>query len=334
MRLLLKFTLVVACALPLISWGLPVMNIPCTGKANGQIRDHNELVHKVMVIGDADRYTDEEFAAKENIPLNQLKEATGATVPITCRGQKMEYVGTANVTIKENTIVTAAHIFQGGCTKERTIPATSCFVQVGNQSYKVKRSLAQGYTCPLSQEYHGTTDWAVLELDRDIPGIKPYAVDFTPFENLKRDRGDMISIGYSNDFHRQGADGKWSNPRHVGRCKMNDYNLRFEEKYGLSDCDSAQGASGGPILSPELGSIKLRGISIANTDRIDKESAEAARAAKEERREFRREYSPSRGSSGHLLITGRFAEALRQVEASSPKAPVQSTSGKSNGDSI
>ncbi len=311
------------------------MSLPCASKANGQIRDHNALVHNVMVIGDADRYTDEEFAAKENIPLNHLKEVTGATVPILCKGAKNLYKGTANVTLKNNVITTAAHMFEGNCTKEReTFPATACQIRIADKVYRVRRTLAQGYKCPLPKTVNDSEDWAVLELDREIPNVKPYQVDFSPIENLKRDRGNIVSIGHSADFHRQGADGKWTNPRHVGRCRINHYELSFQEKFGASDCDSASGASGGPVLSSTLESPKLMGILVTNRDQIDQASRDAAKAAIEERREFYRDYSPKNGYSGHVMITGRFAEALRQVEASSPKSPVQSTSRKSNGDSI
>ncbi len=338
MNRFLPFLLVFG-AWPLVSlnkaWGIPVVDLGCASKSNGQLRDQEAVVHNVMVIGDRDRYTDTEFAEKEGITPEKLKASTGATLKINCRGSTHIYHGAANVTIRGNVITTAAHIFEGICANERqVIPPTSCQIEVNKQVYKVKSALAQGYKCPLAQGYNSTEDWAVLELDREIPNITPYAVDFNSPESLQRGTGDVVYIGYSGDFHRQDSNGKWVNPRHIGRCKVRHYLGTYQEKYGASDCDAAGGGSGGPLLSPDLQSPKFMGIAVTVSDQLDEASAKAAEAAVKQRREFRRDYSPSIGNTGHVLVSGRLAEALRQVERAAPKKPGQISSGKSEPNSI
>ncbi len=328
---LLGVVLVVAQILGFQAWALPFMPIPCSSKGNGQLRHHNDLIHNVMVIDQADRNTDQEFAAKENLQLKQLTESTGATGRFFCGGH---FRGAANLTLRGDHITTVAHTFEGACDPGGfRVESSSCHVQMNGQSYRVKRTVAQGYQCPVTV-LNGSEDWAVLELEREVLGVKPFDVDFDALENLKRDNGNVIAIGYSLDFHRQNAQKKWTNPRHIGRCRARDFELSFSEKIVASDCDTSGGASGGSVLSSDPLSPKLLGLNVGNAEGYNKASRDAATAAITQRREYKEAYDTERGFSSHVLVSGRFAEALRQIERTTPKKPGQISSGKGNPDRI
>jgi hypothetical protein len=298
------------------SFAFPAVNLKSScNHQNSRMQSNRDLIHKVMQIGDADRMTTEEFAASSKLPIDQVRNTYAAVGKLECPGR----VGTAQLTIRGNVITTTAHTIEGDCENIRPVGPEKCvFVVEGHKKkYRIKRSaFNSGYRCP---ERSADKDWAVLELEENIIGVMPLEVDLGAVNSVRQDRS-VVALGYSSDFFRKDKTGRWMtpNPRHIGKCSINDiFVLPSLGAVGGSDCDSANGASGGPLLSSDSLNPKLRGI-ILGSNELDEQVARA-KASKNPNRTIydpnAQMGDPDRGYATTLLVSGEFAEALRKVQA-------------------
>jgi hypothetical protein len=313
-RLLILFTVVFVCIAPAHSLALPVANIvpPCRCQ-NDPLQSNRDLIHKVMQIGDADRMTTEEFAADSNTSVEQVNSRFASVGKLNCG----KLHGTAQVTLKNNVITTAAHVFEGDCKKHPPVNPESCVFSLHgrDKKYRVKKAAFHGgRKCPRKS---ADTDWAVLVLEENVDSVKPLDVDFNASSGLVRD-GSVLALGHSIDFFRQSKGGRWVNPRHVGRCKVRDvYVPPSQIAVAGSDCDLAKGSSGGPLLSLDQANPKLQGVQVGSS-----ESEDQINQAVASRSPLQTVYDPNasngdpdRGYATAVLVSGEFAEALRKVQA-------------------
>lgn len=262
------------------------------------------LVHKVGVFGTADRRTESQFAQENGRSVGQVRSRYAATGLLTCKSGKL----TANMTLRNDLITTAAHAFFDTDTCKRIAWPQSCTftIRVGGKVHvsRVRRLESIGYRCPRLPS--PADDWAVLRLERRVPGIAPYAI-----AGSKVEEGQAVTSvqAISNDFFDRGGE-RLARAKALGRCnvrKLYGSNQRAPFLFG-SDCDLAGGGSGGAIVDDRRGTPVLLGIN-EGTD----ESNEAENAAVENGTPNSGLFVPGRWGAYHVPVAGSFSNAIRKA---------------------
>src|SRR5688572_10417270 len=144
--------------------------ILCVLAAHGAAKAEPERPYRVAVQMDEDRRaTLDDFARRHQIDRSELKRRFGATGLVRCGGA----IGTAQLTLRNDIITTAAHVLIGSDGQ----PRASCTFQPAGGGAAVAidaASVRAGSRSPLSEP--ATRDWAVARLTQPIANATPYGL--------------------------------------------------------------------------------------------------------------------------------------------------------------
>lgn len=280
----------------------------------GPAAAHLSLVRKTMQIDEADRRTPEEYASEEEneMTLEEVQRVFGATGKLDCPGNSK---GSANLTVANNVITTAAHNFLDIKTCEKLFDPSQCTFTVGTgETAQVIPILNAEYgqigaKCP--GPIDEKDDWAVLKLKVPAAGVTPYRLPSNKEWPVKSIDKIVAVASRSHDFVRNGQ-----YPKSIGNCSWGNKQLRNSGSLGYiyTNCDAGKGASGGAILLRKPGRVfELVGVvnSVTeNEEQIIKERASG--------KPIRGKYSPAWNSSA-VVLTDDFYKAVENAVGTAPK---------------
>ena len=266
-------------------------------------------VVRAAVIDDDDRRTEWQFSAETGIPLDRVQRTFAATGTLRCGGISVS----AQLTLRADIITTVAHAFDHTRTCRRIARPHDCtfVVRVGETEFRsrVAAMVGTGYSCPRSPR--PDDDWAVLRLETPIAGVEPYRPLPETVPIRAGDRVMSVANGSLDFFLKDPVTGNRSFPKTIGRCVVKKvYGLREAQSYFSSDCDGAQGASGGSVLDWRSGEPLLMGIYVKNQETPQQLKRAIARGIPN-----RGAYHELRWASYHVPLRGRFLRTLRRAVA-------------------
>jgi hypothetical protein len=254
------FQLLLLLSGPSTSQALPL----CSSHAKGLTANLNPLLQQVLVVGEPERFTFQEFAKRNATGEAQLRTRFAATGQLVCNTTNGESYSTAQLTLKNNILIASGHAFTDiNCKGRETFLETCRFLVEGHtEKYKIKKIAATGLRCPDSVKT--VDDWAVLVLEKEVPNIQPYAISPSAIADL-RPNPKVLVAGYSGDYFVNGK-----NVRHIGRCPV-----RRPDATGLfvfhSECDSSFGSSGSGTFRDDIENPTLLGIIVGGVGESQKE---------------------------------------------------------------
>jgi hypothetical protein len=218
----------------------------------------NSVIEKVSIIGPEDnRKSTEEFAQKiEHQTTLELKNRTIASVRIHCEG-----IATANIVLKDDILVTAAHVFYADtktpiCKPKFVKDIRKCYVaplindKDEGPPYELDPStLNVGTNCPNYRERG--KDWAVIKLKRkilpvEIEGqkieIKPYSLFDGDIKRIKFQR--VLQVGAAGKKDTAG-----NLLGNIGQCAVARF-MEMDANAFRTDCSAKPGNSGSAYLLP------------------------------------------------------------------------------------
>jgi trypsin-like peptidase len=282
------------------------------------------LLHQVAVYGDHDhRLNEADFAASVGESKQTIHDRYAATGTITCGN----YEGTAELAVRNDTIVTAAHMFYDGFSCNPSGPADKCVFSYtkssgASRTIKVNRMLDIGFKCPGTPDPR--TDWAVLKLESPADGVTPYQLEArlpkgsddgsrvvyaAPYQaKPKPAKGfSVVFVAHSMDFYIKDASNRKILPKHFQICEVRNVDSVFEPVYYTGDCDSAPGSSGGGILDGNHENPTLIGIYSSGWE-TEKQAQQAIdRGALD-----KGDYNANSWAGSFIPVAGNF---LRAIEA-------------------
>ena len=202
-------------ALRLIAILIPILSVQashgdCARCSHSPVRDFQDFrnfIREVAVFGNVEhRKTVPEFAAATGQRAEDVQKKYSATGTLICSGRE----GSAQVTLKDNIITTAAHtLFDSVTCVQKSAPSDCVFMLRGSggdlQKIKVKELKATGYKCPAVPT--PDLDWAVLSLETPAKNVSPYGVESPPVKGLLA--GDQVTfVAHSVDFWRKDSGGQ------------------------------------------------------------------------------------------------------------------------------
>lgn len=263
-----------------------------------------ELKKPVVVFKNAltQRKTVEEYAEAHNVP--DIANKVAATAKLKCPTG----ISTANLIVKGNIILGAGHPFIDRKTcKQRSDPAKCMFLIEGRPPMKVKKLRANGIACP--DKLGLGTDWAILELEQNVNGIKPYKVKAWSSRNGVHPQ-DVVAVGAeSADFRR--IDPKTKKvfyPKHVQNCSIKRVYYITSPKSVGSNCAGSSGKSGGAFLDPDLTEPTIMGIT-TSSPLSDEEAAREARTGVPIEKDFDDMTSADKG----VAISDELYDKIQEV---------------------
>ncbi|HET6379281.1 MAG TPA: serine protease [Methylocella sp.] len=200
----------------------------------------------IVVFGKNSRRTLEEFAAAQKLDASELRSRFSGSGLIECG----EAHGAGQLTLSNNLITTAAHVFFD----ERGLPrAKTCFFSMENHGKEIKvpvdlGSIIAGSTNPYA--ISAVHDWAVARLIHPIEGATPYS--------LADGAGRNMPVEFVARGHIDWGDGKKLS---MEKCKLRDQLETGAEgtREFSFDCETGDGASGGAVVmgdnKPVIGAI-------------------------------------------------------------------------------
>ena len=221
------------------------------------MKDASAKAMDVVLVGKLDRKSATDFGLTP--PRHMTPEAVeaqyAATGDLSCPfpGYPRWGVGQAQVTLKNNVLTTAAHVFfrKNDCTTLLQPSKCEFVIRVAGkeQRYGIEPQFKTGYKCPHDGEFEPGEDWMVLKLKRSVDArVKAYGVRR---EQVVKAGDELVSVGKSMDWPTgDGTTTLLDRPRHYGDCSA-----QYSAKSGSSgsietDCDASKGNSGGSLLSP------------------------------------------------------------------------------------
>jgi hypothetical protein len=284
--------------------------------------ERSALVHRVAVYGDHDhRLNEAGFAASVGESKQTIHDRYAATGTITCGDRE----GTAEVTVKSDTIVTAAHMLYVDATCNPRGPAERCVFSYTKsdgtpRTIKVKKMFDLGYKCPGTPDPYA--DWAVMKLESPADGVTPYQVETKPaLENgspvvfdlyqakPKPAKGfSVVFVAHSIDFHIKDGSNRKIFPKHFQICEVRKHvNSEWDDPvYYYTDCDGAEYASGGGLLDGNHDNPILMGIDTAEweTDQQIQQAIDSGVPTK-------REYNEDSWTNAFTPVAGDFLRAIQ-----------------------
>jgi hypothetical protein len=274
------------------------------GNINADLRD----------IGDLSRYIHKTASYNEEIIPRKLvasmarqdQERVAATAQIKCPGGRDT---SAQVTLKDNLITTAAHAFTDRDTcKQVNDPKTCSFViRIAGKTlvYPIADRVAQGFQCPTLPRPRD--DWAVVRLKYSVAGVEPYLIDENKARNLAI--GDrVVTVSHSMDFNRTYAkDGAMILPKHYGTCAVAKLYGRPVPYFMSAPCGCSEGCSGGSLLTDEPRPALLGVVSSnAETDEQRNKEINTGKPVKVP-------YGELTGTTYFVPFTGDFLRAVKKA---------------------
>jgi len=309
-------------ALPSVGWAGP--NFNCASPAVGQFAALSDLRAKNASYffdekGEDPRKTYEEWAGTEDWakksqkPVDAVYERYAATGRLVC---PPDFPTTANLVMKNNVIVTAAHSFydEQGNARFKKSPYTCKFYVMKKPGDQDPKEI---YEVDLSTLKEGAkdwkrqgedSDWAVVKLIKPVLGVEPYQVDPNAANPRPDYKGLTVSTGQKDRPPRPG-DQAFRRPNLLGngffptegpnlihRCGRAG---NYGQNVWVTNCSAGKRGSGSALLVDSGSQGPGRSSLI---------SAIALTSPKEERGY---KFNPEKGdSTGYLAITGWFQRAI------------------------
>lgn len=200
------------------------------------------MLQKIVVIGGESRETLPQHAKRTKQTTNSIVSRYNATGQVKC-GRS---VGTAQLTLKNNVITTAAHVFYNKYGKARSDLSSCKFrIQVNGswQSYDIDPStLRCGSKRPYSEA--SNKDWAVVKLKKRVMGATPYRIG-------SAGKNVILLAQQHHNWRKRSKSIELCDIREKKRGKFGNREISIT-------CDAGDGASGSALLRP--GSKTMVGI--------------------------------------------------------------------------
>jgi hypothetical protein len=200
----------------------------------------------VVAFGKNSRRGVEEFAAEQKLNAAELRTHFAGSGLVECG----EAHGAGQLTLANDTITTAAHVFFD----ERGAPrAKTCFFSLENHGKEMRvpidlGSIVAGSTDPYA--IAAVHDWAVARLTQPVEGVTPFS--------LADPKGPNTPVEFVARGHIDWGDGRKLS---MEKCLMHDQlSVGAEGTREFSfDCETGDGASGGALVmtpdKPAIGAI-------------------------------------------------------------------------------
>jgi len=193
---------------------------------------------KVLVLGSEHRANAEQYAARNKLDLDTLKQAHAASGLVQCGRAH----GAGQLTLSNDVITTAAHVFldERGAHRSR---ACHFVTEIAGKKRRIPidmGTIVAGSARPYSAK--AVNDWAVARLAQPLQEVTPY------------DLADRVAVDQPVEFVSRGHS-DWRNAETMSfeACKLRA--LTNQVKGGTRefafDCGTGDGASGGAVLSGE-----------------------------------------------------------------------------------
>ncbi|WP_159730620.1 trypsin-like serine protease [Methylosinus sp. Ce-a6] len=193
---------------------------------------------KVLVLGSERRASADQYATRQKLDAGSLKQAHAASGLIQCGRAH----GAGQLTLANNVITTAAHVFYDERGAKR---ARSCqFVtDVDGKKRRVAidmTSIVAGSAKPYAVK--AINDWAVARLAQPLDDVKPY------------DLADPLAVEQTVEFVSRGhSDWRDAETMSFEACRLRAQTnqLKGGAREFAFDCGTGDGASGGAVLAGE-----------------------------------------------------------------------------------
>jgi hypothetical protein len=266
-----------------------------------------------------------DFAASVGESKQTIHDRYAATGTITCG----DFEGSAEVAVKNDTIVTAAHMFYLRITCNPRGPADKCVFSYTNsngasRTIKVKKMFDLGFKCPGIAD--PKQDWAVLQLEAPADGVTPYQVEAKatkaldersrvvyvapyqaesePVKGLKNG-SPVLFVAHSIDwFTKSQSNGRFY-PKHFQKCEVKNAYSLWEPVYYKTNCDGAEYSSGGGLLDGNHDNPILMGIFSSNW-----ETGQQLQQAIDSGIPTKGEYNENSWTNAFVPIAGEFLRAI------------------------
>jgi hypothetical protein len=272
-------------------------------------------IQPVAVYGTENRRTEEQYAKDHRETLKAIHDRYAATGEIVCAGDIRR--GSAQLTLRNDLITTAGHMFRDSKTCDEKAQAAGCIFTLRSgarsRSIPVKDLVAIGLQCPESHTIQD--DWAILRLSEPATDVTPYNVDRELVGNTQTGDG-VVAVARSMDFAVIVVkDGRpvYDFPKHIGDCNIRlswagawppmPGEVRTPTEF-RTDCATSAYSSGGSLLTrgdrPSLLAIVKGGIA------TEAEELEGLRTGKP----VQKPYDPSSWYTVWTPVAGQFYDAL------------------------
>ncbi len=275
---------------------------------NGALAFDKSSVQQIAVIGEAGRYTFQQYAARKGLSASVIANRYAATGIIVCGNMQ----ASAQLTGASNIITTSAHVFEDEKTCTVVATPSKCVFKISAGTkllnHKVAARVATGFTCPNNAEIKAGDDWAIVRLEKSVQGVTPYKL---PSEGgvLEPDEKVVAVAGASYDFFVTDRSRNKIFPRTIEDCTVNDIRwVSGEGAFVKTDCDGSLYSSGGSLLRRVYDGDVLIGVFKGTP-----ESREMADEALKENRFNQKIYNVRDWYSIYVSVAGRFLKALESA---------------------
>jgi hypothetical protein len=267
------------------------------------------VIQKIAVIGEAGRYTFEEYAAHKRLSTAVIRDRYAATGILVCGGM----MGSAQLTGANNIVTTSAHLFEDEKTCAALANPSECIFKISQGAkvvgYRVAARVATGFTCPNNRKMKAGDDWAILRLEENVPGVTPYKYPYSESFARADDEQVIAVAGASYDFFVTDRRGNKTYPRSIEDCTVKEVRyVSGNGAYVKTDCDGAMYSSGGSLMRATPRGDVLIGIFKGTSETHD-----MADEAVTVNRRNQRVYDSRNWFSLFVSATGEFLKALESA---------------------
>jgi hypothetical protein len=193
---------------------------------------------KVLVLGSERRANADQYAARQKLDAGSLKQAHAASGLIQCGRAH----GAGQLTLANNVITTAAHVFfdERGSKRARVCQFVT---EVEGRKRRIPvdmSSIVAGASKPYAVK--AVNDWAVARLSQPLDDVKPY------------DLADKLAVEQTVEFVSRGhSDWRDAETMSFEACRLRAQTnqLKGGAREFAFDCGTGDGASGGAVLAGE-----------------------------------------------------------------------------------
>lgn len=222
-----------------------------------------DLIVNVQDIEGSKRYLQNEYAKKEGLSARQAEALFGATGALDCGNGH----GSGNLVVKNDILVTSAHILWDPDTCEPVEPAEGCvfmtIVDGKETQFAVKSLISTGFKCP-DRHPAPNDDWAIFKLSKPAPKkIKPYVIG----DALKMQKDDpvlAVNGGNADMFEKSTRTGKNRMAKTFAAC---NWGVPIDRVIA-TNCSATFGSSGSALLNSQREFVGLADNSTEDKDHL------------------------------------------------------------------